>query len=82
MGVRNGWPWASDLPSSLPWTKEETLFGITAACPFGCGQRIGIIVIIIIIIMTQELLQITRAEYKSEGDVVGGSVAIKLCPEQ
>ena len=32
--------------------------------------------------MTQELLQIARAEYKSEGDVVGGSVAIKLCPEQ
>ena len=65
--------------SALGPAVEETLFGFTSACPFGCGQRIGII---IIIIMTQELLQIARAEYKSEGDVVGGSVAIKLCPEQ
>lgn len=76
MGVRPA------VSSALGLAAESFPLWVYNSLPFGRGQEIGIVMIIIIITMTQELLRIAGAECKNESHVGGGSVAIKSCPGQ
>lgn len=76
MGVRPA------ISSALGLAAESFPLWVYNSLPFGHGQEIGIVLIIIIITMTQELLRIAGAERKNESDVGGRSEAIKSCPGQ